>query len=338
MKIQIQSPTRVDLAGGTLDMWPLYSFIGGATTINVAIDIYTTVELEITPNDSKIEIESLDLGFKKVFVSYDQAIKEMDQGLSLYKMQLQYWKPNFGFKLKTKSDSPIGGGLGGSSSLLISLLKAFSKATIKPFTSVHSMVELAHNLEAEQLLTPTGTQDYYPAISGGINILEYRATGIAQEVFNEPDDFINSEFSKRFLLVYTGRSHHSGMNNFEVLKNAVAKKTETIKALIALKYIAQEMAAKVKAGLWSELTPLFHREYEARVQLASAILSPEIEKLKEIALSNGAEAIKICGAGGGGCVMVWCPISKKDQIAKACAVSGFQIINAKPVGSLTNLQ
>jgi D-glycero-alpha-D-manno-heptose-7-phosphate kinase len=320
----------VDLAGGTLDLWPLYAFLGGAKTVNVAIDIFTHVELAITGNSS-IEIESEDINLRKFYTSFDQAINDPDPMMGIYKMQLDFWQPTFGFKLKTKSESPVGGGLGGSSSLVISLLKAFAKATMKSFDSNYSMVELAHNLEARQLLTPTGTQDYYPAISGGINILDYKATGIAQEIFKEQD---SKNFEERFLLVYTGRSHHSGMNNFEVMQNAVAKKSETIKALIAIKQVAEEMAVKVRVGLWDDLTPLFLREYESRVRLASAVLSPEITKLKDISMAAGALAIKICGAGGGGCVMVWCPVGQKNTIAEAIAKEGFQVLKARPVWEL----
>lgn len=329
--IIIKSPTRVDLAGGTLDLWPLFAFLGGAKTVNVAIDVYTHVELSINHSTATIEIESPDINLHKFYTSYYQAMVDTDPMMAIYKMQLGFWKPTFGLKLKTKSESPVGGGLGGSSSLVVSLLKAFSIACLKPFTSNYSIVELAHNLEARQLMTPTGTQDYYPAISGGINILDYKETGIAQEIFKEQD---TKNFEDRFLLVHTGRSHHSGMNNFEVLQNAVAKKSETLKALIAIKQVAEEMAVKVRVGQWDELTDLFLREYEARVMLASAVLSPEISKLKEISMNAGANAIKICGAGGGGCVMVWCPIGKKISIAKTIAEQGFQILDAKPVWEL----
>jgi D-glycero-alpha-D-manno-heptose-7-phosphate kinase len=193
------------------------------------------------------------------------------------------------------------------------------------------MVELAHNLEARQLMTPTGTQDYYPAITGGINILNYKETGISQEIFKEENV---KSFEDRFLLVYTGCSHHSGMNNFEVLKNVVSKQSMTIKALIAIKQVAEEMAVKVRVGQWDKLTDLFIREYESRVMLASAVLSPEITKLNEIAKRAGAEAVKICGAGGGGCVMVWCPLGKKNSIAEVILSEGFQVLKAKPVWEL----
>lgn len=325
-KIQIKSPTRVDLAGGTLDLWPLFNFFGGAKTINVAIDIFTYVDLEISPSGT-IELESLDLKKRKAYSSYESALQDRDPDFSLYRIVLEYFKPNFGFTLTTRSESPVGGGLGGSSSLMISLLKAFSKATLKPFSSVAQMVEVAHNLEAQLLLTPTGTQDYYPAVSGGINLLEYSASGIKQSLF---DHQVKAEIEDRFLLVYTGRSHHSGMNNFEVLQKAVGKDQTTIRALSSLRLVAEEMYAKVRAGHWHEMGPLFRREYDARIQLAPAISSPEIEKLHQITLEAGAEALKICGAGGGGCVLVWCPPGRKGALAEVCKNAGFEVLAAKP--------
>lgn len=326
-RIQIKSPTRVDLAGGTLDLWPLYNFFGGAKTVNIAIDIFTHVVLEINPGEAGIELESVDLKKKKFFVTYEAAIQDRDPDFALYRVVLEYFKPTFGLKLKTSSESPVGGGLGGSSSLMISLLKAFAKVMLKPFPGIHEMVEVAHNLEAQLLLTPTGTQDYYPAASGGINLLEYSANGIRQNLFDHKD---SKEIEDRFLLVYTGRSHHSGMNNFEVLQKAVARDQQTIRALSSLRLVAEELAAKIRAGHWHDLGELFRREFDARIQLAPAITSPEIESLHKISLKAGAEAVKICGAGGGGCVLVWCPPGKKTEISDQIQQNGYQVLPAKP--------
>ncbi|MEY4616241.1 MAG: hypothetical protein RJB66_1201 [Pseudomonadota bacterium] len=325
--ITIKSPTRVDLAGGTLDLWPLYSFFGGAKTVNIAIDIFTYVDLEILTDSAAIELESLDLKVKKIYASYEEAIQDKDPQFALFRIVLEYFRPPFGLKLKTRSESPVGGGLGGSSSLMVSLLKALSKATSQPFSSVYQLVNVAHNLEAKLLLTPTGTQDYYPAASGGINILEYSPSGIKQYLFNHSEQ---REIEDRFLLVYTGRSHHSGMNNFEVLQKAVAKDSKTIRALSSLRLISEEMSALVRAGQWTNLRELFNREYDARIQLAPAISSPEIEALHKLAFKNGAEAVKICGAGGGGCVLIWTAPEAKAHVAAACSEAGFQVLGAKP--------
>lgn len=328
-KIVVKSPTRVDLAGGTLDLWPLYLFINGASTVNVAIDVYTTVEL--TPHDdSTIVLESVDLKMRKGYTNLADALSDTDPKMVLLQTQLRYWMPQMGFTLKTSSDSPVGGGLGGSSSLTIGLMKAFSQFCGRPFRDVHHMVHVAHNIEAEILNTPTGTQDYYPAASGGLNVLRYNYDGIQQDVL----DVTNTPLAEKFMLIYTGKAHHSGLNNFEVMKDSVSRDPGTIKALQDLKAIAIETEHVVRSQKWDELGPLFKREFEARVRLAPEFSSPEIYRLSELSLQNGAEAVKICGAGGGGCVLVWCPPDKKQGVAQACQKAGFQVMDAKPVNPL----
>lgn len=325
-KFEVRSPTRVDLAGGTLDLWPLYNFIEGATTINVAIDIYTLAHLEESTSP-EIILESRDLNLKQSFKNLDSFIQDENPQWELIKTLVQYWKPEKGFYLYTQSDSPVGGGLGGSSSLTISLIKAFSKWTNRKFESAHEVVRLAHNLEAYVLNTPTGTQDYYPALTGGLNLLKYSFDGIDHDHIS----LDHSPIKDYFMLAYTGKAHHSGLNNFEVMKAAVTKDPNTIQSLKELSQISSDMLRVIQDKKWEQMGDLFNREYKTRIKLASAFSSPEIEKLNEISLKNGAIAVKICGAGGGGCVMIWCEPSKQQGVKNACEKAGFQILNARPV-------
>lgn len=327
--IHIKSPTRVDLAGGTLDMWPLYNFVGGATTINLAIDIWTEVELE-SSGSQEIFIESKDLDLKWKFADRTIFLKALDPKLSLYQKLISKFDFQEGFKLKTASQSPIGGGLGGSSSLVISLLKAFNQWLKLERMDAHAMVHLAHNIEAEILNTPTGTQDYYPAITGGLSFLKYSSTGIKQRTF----DISGTPLEDHFLLVYTGKSHHSGLNNFEVLKSSVSGDVKVLSALKKIKRIADDLKVALENKSWDELPSLFKQEYEARIELTSAFSSPEIEKLALITAEAGALAIKICGAGGGGCVLVLVPPSKRQNVIDACEKENFQCLSAKPAGLL----
>ncbi len=329
MKIHIKSPTRVDLAGGTLDLWPLYLFVGGASTVNVAIDICTHAIIESLDN-GRVMLESKDLNLQKDYKNLAEALGDTDPRMILLQTQLRYWQPKQGFKLTTQSDSPVGGGLGGSSSLTISIMKAFAQFTGRRFKDCHEMVHTAHNIEAEILNALTGTQDYYPAVSGGLNILKYNYDGITQEVL--PVE--NSPLAQHFLLVYTGKTHHSGINNFEVMKGAVAKDAITIQALKDIRAIAEKTEKVVRESRWSDLPELFRQEFAARVRLAPAFTSPEIEKLNELSLQNGAHAVKICGAGGGGCVLVWTPENKKEGVASACQKAGFQVLATRPVNPL----
>jgi len=320
----------VDLAGGTLDLWPLYNFVGGATTINVAIDIMTTAEIEPLTT-STIELESLDLKLKKSYQSLDECLADPNPGLHLLQVQMKHWRPQKGFRLRTASESPVGGGLGGSSSLTISLMKAFSQFCHKPFSSVASLVHTAHNIEAEVLNTPTGTQDYYPAASGGVNILKYSSSGITQDVHSVG----SSPLASHFILVYTGRSHHSGLNNFEVLKGAIAKDPRTMQALKDLREISNKMTESFMKQRWSAWPKLFRAEYEARLRLAPAFSCPEIEELQKLSLRSGAEAVKICGAGGGGCVMVWAAPEHREKVETECQKAGFKVLDARPVNPLS---
>jgi D-glycero-alpha-D-manno-heptose-7-phosphate kinase len=322
--LEVKSPTRVDLAGGTLDCWPLYLFLGdGPITINVAVDIFTYAHLK-ERIDSSIELISKDLGAKKIYSSLDACLADQDPAFDLVRAHLRYWKPAKGFSLSTRSESPVGGGLGGSSSLCITLLKAFSKWMDRPFAN-DEMVRVASHIEAQILLKPTGTQDYFPPIYGGLNFIQYGVPGPRVEVRKIDQEL----FRDRFLLVYTGRSHHSGINNWQVIKQWLDGDEKTRAALTRLADVSQQMKAALSENRVDDLPKIFEKEYEARTQLSEGFSSPEIKRLSEIARSQGAVA-KICGAGGGGCVLIWCPDRQIEKVRAAISQTDFQILPAKP--------
>lgn len=319
----VQSPTRFDLAGGTLDMWPIWSMLGSATTINVAIDIFTHCTLTPLPN-SEIIIESED--FKKTwsFPTLHDFLESKEKDLLFFQAHIRHWKPAQGFKLKTRSDSPVGGGLGGSSSLSVSVYKAFMQWCGKPTENVHDLVRHCSNIEAFILKTPTGTQDYYPAALGGLNIIDYDFSGPKVQTLQNHKDL-----EKRLIVVYTGKSHHSGINNWQVLKKFIEGDKHTASALHKISEVASEMRQACVSAQWQKIPQLFDKEFEARLMLAESFMSPEIAKLKEISEQVGAEGFKICGAGGGGCVVVWSEPSKTENIKAEIQDRGFRVINTQ---------
>lgn len=329
--VKVTSPTRVDLAGGTLDLWPLYNFVGGASTINVAIDIWTSCEIAKLKTQ-EIRITSSDLNQTWSFKSIEELLSSDVAALSFYKSILRHFSVTikelgYGFEMTTSSQSPIGGGLGGSSSLVISVLKALHQFLRLPLPLTNDLVHLAHNIEAEMLRTPTGKQDYYPAVTGGISVIDFNVHGIKQTV----QSVAGTPLNDHFLLVYTGRSHHSGLNNFEVFKSAVKNDPVVMDALRQIRDIADRLKLAIAKQQWSELPALFRQEYDARIQLTPAFTSPEIEKLHEIGLKAGATAVKICGAGGGGCVLVWVAPENRQRVIDACHAADFKCLPAKPV-------
>lgn len=322
-EIHVKSPTRVDLAGGTLDCWPLYLFLGDPVTINVAIDIFTYVDLVELPG-TEVKLHSADLNVTKIYPDLSACLADTEPAFELVRTHFRYWMPKKGFSLSTRSESPIGGGLGGSSSLSISLLKAFA-AWLGESIEPSKMVHLASHLEAQVLLKPTGTQDYFPPIFGGLCFITYSVEGPSVEVKPVDPDL----FHDRFLLVYTGRSHHSGINNWQVIKNWLDGDEKTKRSLSRLADISAEMKCAIENGRIQDLSALFMQEYHARTELSEGFSSPEIRRLAGIAESVGAQA-KICGAGGGGCVLIWCPDRQVGKAREACQEAGFQVLSAQP--------
>lgn len=322
-EIQVKSPTRVDLAGGTLDFWPLYLFLENPVTINVAIDIFTSVELRELKG-SKIELESVDLGIRKEYRDLREALSDPEPAFELVRAHLKFWRPEKGFFLKTNSDSPVGGGLGGSSSLCISLLKAFMAWLERPHDP-YETVRIASHLEAQVLKKPTGTQDYFPALFGGLNYITYGVGGPRVEV-NRIDREL---FDDRFLLVYTGQQHHSGINNWQVIKGWLDGDTHTREVFAQLADVAFDMKDAIIERRIDDLPELFRREYEARTKICEGFSSPEIRRLAELASRVGAVP-KICGAGGGGCVLIWCPDRQVQKARDLIASEGFSVLSAKP--------
>lgn len=325
MKITKKSCTRVDLSGGTLDCWPLFLLVDGCVTVNLSISVYTQVSL-LERSDQKIELNMRDLRYQRSFSNLDALLECQDPELKLVQKQLAFWRPKKGFELETFSESPIGGGLGGSSSLSISLIKAFSDwMGEKP--DLYQSVNLSANLEAQVLHKMTGTQDYFPALSNGLNAIHYTPRGARLETLTSDAEFWNGHLS----LVYTGQPHHSGLNNWAVIKAALEQDGGTLKALRDIRDVSWDLYNSVKAGRWEALPGLFDREFEARVRLSTSFSSPAIDRLREVALKAGAQAVKICGAGGGGCVLVWSRPEAKAAVEEGCRAHGFEVLNAKAV-------
>ncbi len=320
---KVKSPMRFDLAGGTLDLWPIWAMLGKACTVNVSISLFT--ECEIVPvASSKIEIISEDFKKTWTFENLQQFLSSTDKDLVFYQAHVSHWMPQTGFSMTTRSESPVGGGLGGSSSLSVSVYKAFAQ-WIGTKEDIHQIVRACSNIEAFILKTPTGTQDYYGAASQGLNVIDFDFAGVHLQTLQTH----RSVMADKLMIVYTGKSHHSGINNWQVLKKYIDGEIQTCRALESLQQTAQAMRTACKNAQWELIPQLFAREFEARLMLAESFVSPEILNLKNLADQNGAEGFKICGAGGGGCVGLWIKAGTHEQIKQVIEKSGFQILDVQ---------
>ncbi len=296
-EIIARAPCRADLAGSTLDLWPLYLFHDGAVTVNVAVDVQTTCK--ITPRSgNEIYLKSHDTDCDERFPSLDAllAAKEYEHALAAY--LIRFFKPTGGFVLETHSESPAGAGISGSSAMMIATAAALARFAGRDL-ELEQIRVIAQNVEAQLIRVPTGCQDYYPAIYGGVNAVHLDPDG----VHCEPIPVLPAEMDERFALFYTGAPRQSGINNWEVFKRHINGDPQVIQNFAEISRIAQNMHAALASAQWDDVALLMGEEWKLRRTNAPGITTPLIDKLISVAKANGARAAKVCGAGGGGCVV-----------------------------------
>jgi D-glycero-alpha-D-manno-heptose-7-phosphate kinase len=320
MKIVSQAPCRVDLAGGTLDIWPLYLHHPGAVTVNFAVDRYTRCSVE-TLDRPEILLRSSDLKIEEVYASLDALRKAAKPKLPLPAFVLRYFGAPSGLAMETSSEAPAGAGISGSSALIIAIAGALNKlnATRHPIEKIR---EIAQNIEAQIIRVPTGCQDYYPAMYGGVSAIELGPAGIRRSAI--PVDL--TDFNERILLAYTGEPRNSGINNWEVTKAYIDGDRQVQRNFDRICAIAVGMRAAVEKRDWNEMGRLLREEWSNRRKNAPGITTPLIDELIRTTGRAGALGAKVCGAGGGGCVFFLLERGARPKVARAVEQTGATVL------------
>lgn len=321
MSIMARAPNRVDFAGGTLDIYPLYLFLDGGLTVNVATQIYSTAEVDAHP-DSGFSFHSKDLQKE---LNHNSLLECVPQGdLSLLVRAVKFFAPSNGIKLITHNEAPQGSGLGASSALLVAVTAAISQYNGDRL-SLEDMTDLAANLEAQTIRIPTGKQDYLAALYGGVHAYWFDEKGIRIESLDFSEQDI-AELESRVILSYTGIPHFSGENNWDIMRRFIDGDLQTIKALSAIKVTTLKMREALLARDWDKVGQALGEEWENRKKLARGVTTEKIEQWMAKAHEAGAEASKLCGAGGGGCMVTWCEPPKKEVVRSTLTALGAQIL------------
>jgi D-glycero-alpha-D-manno-heptose-7-phosphate kinase len=324
VNIESFAPTRVDLAGGTIDIWPLYLFHPGAMTVNFALSLMASVRIE-TRNDQRIILESRDrnVGFETTVERIDELAR--DERLALVSKMVNFFRPAQGFHLIANSEAPAGAGISGSSALAIALIGALNRLVGDRYER-RKFITLAANIETTVIKVPAGFQDYYPAFYGSASCIHFRADGIEREQIDVNLD----EIEKRFVICYTGEPRNSGINNWDSFKRHIDGDADLFEIFERIRDAATKMRAALLANDWAEVANVMREAYPNRKRLAPGITTPQMDLLVEKALANGAEAAKVCGAGGGGCIAFLCAEGRKQEVAKALAEEeGAEILDWK---------
>jgi D-glycero-alpha-D-manno-heptose-7-phosphate kinase len=323
MIIESSAPTRVDLAGGTIDIPPLFLFHEGATTVNFAVSLMARCRIE-TRSDDKIVLESIDRG-----VSLETSLDKMNElahepRLELLSKLVYFFKPQTGFNMTTESEAPAGAGLAGSSTLNIACIGALN-ALVGDRYAPERFIPIAANVECQVIKVPTGFQDYYSAQYGGVAAIHFAADGIKREELNVDIKTLQ----ERIAVCYTGEPRNSGTNNWEITKRHIDGDTELFDIFEGIRDDARNLREALLANDWEKTGEILKNAHPHRKRLSPNITTQHMDDLIEKAMQNGAIATKVCGAGGGGCIAFFCEDGRRPDVEKALAAEeeGTQVLD-----------
>src|SRR5437763_722316 len=325
LRIESKAPTRVDPAGGTLDIRQLYRFHPGALTINAAITRYASCVIETRGvGDNKVRLVSLDTKREEGFASFDAMGKAKHYRPPLLAEIAKFFAPEGGFTLTTNSEAPAGAGIGGSSAMAVAICAALDRLTSAGKRKV-DWIHISRDAEAIVIRVPTGTQDHYPPAFGGAATIELPPGG-ERRVELRLDI---SELEQRLVLCYTGKPRQSGINNWEVFKAHIDGKRKVRANLERIAEVAQAMRDSLEKSDWKESGRLMREEWSFRKRNLPTISTKTIDRIIDGARRKGALSGKVCGAGGGGCVVMLIEPGARSAVEKAVQEAGGQILPMK---------
>jgi D-glycero-alpha-D-manno-heptose-7-phosphate kinase len=327
MVIRSRAPLRLGLAGGGTDVSPYCDEFGGAI-LNVTIGLYAYASIEPTSGE-RVEFDSRDQG---LIVEYDSAAKLPTDGkLDLLKSVHNYAIKHFnegkplGLRLTTRVDVPSGSGLGGSSTLVVAVLRAYADWLNHPMDD-YEVAHAAYTIERQDAGLLGGRQDHYAAAFGGFNFMEFATNGSVLVNPLRIRDSVSSELEASMLLFYSGESRLSGDIIAEQTRNVQTGNNQAIEAMHQIKQEALRMKEALLRGDFKLLHDVLRSSWEAKKQMASQIVNERLEMLYVKALEAGAYCARISGAGGGGFMIFLADPMRKDRVADAlrlCESSGL---------------
>ncbi|MDQ3068702.1 MAG: GHMP kinase [Acidobacteriota bacterium] len=317
MRIDSSAPTRIDLAGGTLDIWPLYLFHDNAQTLNAAISLRAHCSIRAR-QDARVRLLSEDTGTETEAEGWEAL--DASGTLPLIARLARYFHIS-GADIVTRSESPFGAGIAGSSALNVAVAGGMAAWTGREIAG-EALLAIAMNVEAQVISVPTGAQDYRPAYYGGVSSVKLSIDGVRRVPLALELDALES----RLVLAYTKASRNSGINNWDVMKRHIDGDAEVIASFGRIRDIAVAMRDAMEHGDWPEVGRQLQLEWENRKRLAPGVTTPDIDRMIAAAAGAGALGAKVCGAGGGGCLFCFADPADVPAVRSALTANGAQLL------------
>ena len=313
MIIESSAPTRVDLAGGTIDIPPLFLFHEGAATVNFAVSLMAHCRIE-TRDDDRVILRSIDQNESVETTLGDLASLRDEPRLELLSKLVYFFRPATGFQMTTESNAPAGAGLAGSSTLNMACIGALNKLVGDRYMP-DRFIPIAAAVECQVIKVPTGYQDYYSAQYGGVACIHFGPEGMRREAL----DINTATLERRIAICYTGEPRNSGTNNWEITKRHIDGDREIFDIFEGIRDTSLNVRKALLANEWDLAGEIIADAFPNRKRLSPNITTPQMDHLIEVALANGAVAAKVCGAGGGGCMAFFCEDGRRPDVEAALA-------------------
>ncbi|HEV8336883.1 MAG TPA: hypothetical protein VGR67_10735 [Candidatus Polarisedimenticolia bacterium] len=321
-EILARAPTRVDLAGGTLDLWPISLLEEGARTVNAAIDLEASARL-VPRRDSAIHLQSLDQAIAETYPSV--TAMRLDGRLGFMARLVREIPPGGGIDLITDCAAPAGSGLGGSSALGIAAGAALARFRGEEI-SAGALLDLVQGVETQVLRVPTGVQDYHPALRGGALAIHYGVRGTRVEEIPVDIDWLG----ERMVLCFSGVARSSGVSNWDMLKRYLDGERAAVEGIRRVAGATRRMEKALAAADLEEAAAALAEEWESRKTLSEKVSNREIESQMAAAKRAGALSGKVCGAGGGGCIVFLAHPENRRRVEQALEEQGARVLAARP--------
>ncbi|MCU0254058.1 MAG: hypothetical protein MUE47_05905 [Acidobacteria bacterium] len=318
------APLRVDLAGGTLDLWPLGLLQPGGATVATAITLRVEARAEPPPEPGVISLVADDLGREE---RHSAAAPLARRGaLELLQRLAAALAPEQGVRLSTRSPVAQGSGLGTSSALGVATAAALLRyAGRRP--QREEVVALVRDLEAQVLGIPTGTQDHEAAWGGGAFFIQHAPGGGTLWVLPRA---LLAGLGERLVIFDSGRARSSGPSNWDMYRRRIDGDRAAVRALAHVADAGARAAEALAAHDWRGLGRAMRRDLEARCGWSPMVLTPALERAFEAARRAGALGYKVCGAGGGGYAVALVDPSRRARVTRAVEESGARVCGAEP--------
>jgi len=301
--VRVSAPCRADLAGGTLDIWPIGLLHPGAVTVNMALKVEVELEADLGGDAGSVSHTS-PRGERRRLELADAA-RDLTAAVAFALV------PDGGVRVRVAKQAPYRSGLGGSSTYGVALARAIA-GCLDRVPDDADLVALVRDLEATVLGVPTGVQDHWAAVRGGV-LAVHPAPGGARV---ERLDVDHDRLAERATVYFTGIRHRSGMVNWAVIRRRLDGDPEVVSAFDDIAAAAGDCRASLLAADDDAVAAAVRREWSARRRLAPEVAPPELDRVIDAATAAGASAVKACGAGGGGSLFIWHPPGIRDDVVR----------------------